>query len=132
MCRNAGAVFNNSHYPGHKRCVRMQQTQTNNLGPTAACAHSKDNTNDCCRVHHPRLNEAVEAIRRVVRRLCIIPYSERSGKGELRYLQVTAIGTQLRAPAAQRDPHALVQVSAAVVRIPSLVIPAGRASTLAL
>jgi hypothetical protein len=48
-----------------------------------------------------------------VRRLGITPYSERSGRGELRYLQLTAVGTQPDAPAAQDDPQASVQVRAA-------------------
>lgn len=62
------------------------------------------------RVHHPRLNEAVDAVRRSVQRLGIRPYSERTGRGELRYLQLTAVGSQRAAPAAQRDSQAAVQV----------------------
>lgn len=61
-------------------------------------------------MHHPRLNEAVEAVRVSVRRLGIAPYSERTGAGELRYLQLTAVGSQPGAPAAQCDPHAALQV----------------------
>lgn len=56
------------------------------------------------------MNEAVDAIRGMLRRLRIVPYDERTGAGELRYLQLTAVGTQAGAPAAQRDPRASVQV----------------------
>ena len=45
-----------------------------------------------------------------MRRQSITPYSEHNGRGELRYLQLTAIGTQPDRPAAQHDPQASVQV----------------------
>ena len=47
-----------------------------------------------------------------MRRQSITPYSEHNGRGELRYLQLTAIGTQPDRPAAQSDPLASVQVRA--------------------
>jgi hypothetical protein len=49
-----------------------------------------------------------------VRRQSITPYSEHNGRGELRYLQLTAIGTQPNEPAAQHDPQASVQVRSTI------------------
>lgn len=43
-------------------------------------------------------------------RLGVVPYDERSGKGNLRYLQLTAVGTDPAQPAAEQDPDAAVQV----------------------
>lgn len=45
-----------------------------------------------------------------MRRHSITPYSEHNGRGELRYLQLTAVGMQPDRPAAQHDPQASVQV----------------------
>ena len=73
-------------------------------------------------MHHPRINAAVEAVRACLKELRVAPYREaRSGGGgrgggtsssggELRYLQLTAVGTQEGQPAAQEDPLASVQV----------------------
>ena len=43
-----------------------------------------------CRVHHPRINEAVDLVLQVVKEQQIWPYNERTGAGELRYVQLTA------------------------------------------
>ena len=62
------------------------------------------------RVHHPRINAAVEAVLAAIRALQVVPYNEGSAKGELRYLQLTAVGNQPGAQVAQHDPLAAVQV----------------------
>lgn len=40
-----------------------------------------------CLVHHPHLNQAFEIIRKWIQEHSIIPYEEKNGTGELRYLQ---------------------------------------------
>ena len=41
-------------------------------------------------MHHPRINEAVELVLKVMKEQKIWPYNERTGAGELRYVQLTA------------------------------------------
>jgi 23S rRNA (uracil1939-C5)-methyltransferase len=41
----------------------------------------------CCRVHHPNINRGIEAVRRMILEKNIVPYEEKSGNGDLRYLQ---------------------------------------------
>ena len=64
------------------------------------------------RVQHPRINEAAEAVRAAAAELRVQPYVEGTGAGALRYLQLTAVGTDPERPAAQHDPRALVQACA--------------------
>ncbi len=64
------------------------------------------------RVQHPRINEAAEAVRAAAADLRVPPYVESTGAGALRYLQLTAVGTDPESPAAQHDPRALVQACA--------------------
>ena len=66
-----------------------------------------------CRVQHPRINEAADAVRAAVAELRVPPYVESTGAGALRYLQLTAVGSDPERPTAQRDPRALVQARAA-------------------
>jgi 23S rRNA (uracil1939-C5)-methyltransferase len=40
-----------------------------------------------CLVHHPHLNQAFEIVRRWMQKHTLIPYEEKTGRGELRYLQ---------------------------------------------
>lgn len=40
-----------------------------------------------CLVHHPHLNQAFEIVRRWIQEHQLVPYEERTGRGELRYLQ---------------------------------------------
>jgi hypothetical protein len=61
-------------------------------------------------VQHPRINEAVEAVRAATTDLRVPPYAESTGRGSMRYLQLTAVGSDAAQPAAQHDPRALVQV----------------------
>ncbi|HRD55711.1 MAG TPA: hypothetical protein PLC42_04865 [Parachlamydiaceae bacterium] len=42
-----------------------------------------------CAVHHPKINEAVYHIKEWIRQKKILPYNEKTGKGELRYIQLT-------------------------------------------
>eukprot|EP00192_Tetraselmis_astigmatica_P004593 CAMPEP_0117666122 /NCGR_PEP_ID=MMETSP0804-20121206/10195_1 /TAXON_ID=1074897 /ORGANISM="Tetraselmis astigmatica, Strain CCMP880" /LENGTH=479 /DNA_ID=CAMNT_0005473621 /DNA_START=209 /DNA_END=1648 /DNA_ORIENTATION=+ len=66
-----------------------------------------------CRVHHPRINEAVLLIERIARQLNVTPYDEVSGSGDLRYIQLTASARTYAATPhqAQHDPFASVQVA---------------------
>lgn len=41
-----------------------------------------------CKVHHPKINEAVELIKEKIKQEKIEPYDEATGKGELRYIQL--------------------------------------------
>ena len=61
-------------------------------------------------MQHPRINEAVEAVRTAAADLRVAPYVESTGRGSLRYLQLTAVGADPVRPAAQDDLRALVQV----------------------
>lgn len=62
------------------------------------------------RVQHPRLNAALQLVREAVQHLGIRPYDEASGRGELRYLQLTAAGSETSGWMAQQDSQASVQV----------------------
>ena len=62
------------------------------------------------RIHHPRINKAIDLIRQVANTLQIPPYDELDGKGKLRYVQLTAAGTDPGAPNAHLDPYACIQV----------------------
>lgn len=47
-----------------------------------------------CVAHHPRLNEAFDALRCALLEVgCVEPYDERTGAGELRYVQASCYGT---------------------------------------
>jgi 23S rRNA (uracil1939-C5)-methyltransferase len=41
-----------------------------------------------CRVHHPQINRAVDAVRELIKQEEIVPYNENSHLGDLRYLQL--------------------------------------------
>lgn len=52
----------------------------------------------------------MEAVRQAAAALGVRPYDEASGSGSLRYLQLTAVGSDPLRPVAQTDPAARVQV----------------------
>ena len=62
------------------------------------------------RVQHPRINAALQLVREAIQHLGICPYDEANGVGELRYLQLTAAGSEATGWKAQQDPDASVQV----------------------
>lgn len=41
-----------------------------------------------CQTHHPSINQAVESIQNMIKKFHLEPYDERSGQGELRYIQL--------------------------------------------
>ena len=61
-----------------------------------------------CVVQHPRLNDAAALIASACARAGIRAYDETTGEGELRYVQLTAVGADGRA---DLDPDAAVQVA---------------------
>ncbi|KAK9861316.1 hypothetical protein WJX84_012131 [Apatococcus fuscideae] len=65
---------------------------------------------DNCRVQHPCINAAMQLVREAVQGLGICPYNEAIGTGELRYLQLTAAGSEFSSWQAQQDAQASVQV----------------------
>ncbi len=62
------------------------------------------------RVQHGRIDAAVQLVREIMRRFQIRPYDESTGQGELRYLQLTAAGSETSGFRAQCDAAASVQV----------------------
>ncbi len=70
-----------------------------------------DGNHDVCSIHHLRINEASEAVCQAVNRLGIEPYNEKTGKGALRYIQLTAAGGEASGRRAEQDPLATVQAS---------------------
>ena len=56
----------------------------------------------------------MDLVRSVMQACQICPYDEASGQGELRYLQLTAAGSEASCRKAQNDPHAAIQVKATV------------------
>lgn len=61
------------------------------------------------RIHHPRINEAIECLREAMSALSVQPYHETDSTGELRYVQLTVAHTSPYP--AQHDLSAQVQVS---------------------
>ena len=62
-----------------------------------------------CLIHHPRINEAAEAIKNLMKKLSVSPYNERSRQGLFRYIQLTVVGREVRGYRAEEDPEASVQ-----------------------
>lgn len=57
-----------------------------------------------CRVHHPSINEAALVVKAAVDELRVQPYEEATGRGQLRYVQLTV------GQSSPRDPACCVQV----------------------
>eukprot|EP00850_Spirogloea_muscicola_P004222 SM000018S03587 [mRNA] locus=s18:94827:100135:- [translate_table: standard] len=64
-----------------------------------------------CRAHHPSINAAVELIRDTITDLRIQPYSEETGLGSLRYIQLVLSTYNTAIPLAERYAQGKVQVS---------------------
>lgn len=62
-----------------------------------------------CAIHASRINDAVELVLRLVNALGVAPYEDSSGRGALRYLQMTALPRPSR-DRAEEDPDAVVQL----------------------
>ena len=79
---------------------------------TAAAAPTDHETSvalcSCGRIHHPRINAAVDAIRKAIRGLKVDPYREDSNAGALRYVQLTV--ANINRESGQHDSTAAVQV----------------------
>ncbi|KAF5834701.1 hypothetical protein DUNSADRAFT_8526 [Dunaliella salina] len=65
-----------------------------------------------CSIHHPRINQAVALIKQLTQQQGTVPYEEATGRGQLRYIQLTAVSSDLKhhLTPAENDPSALVQV----------------------
>ena len=63
-----------------------------------------------CVVHHPSINRAAAAVVEAANRLGVKAYDETTGKGRLRYVQLTAVASD-DAGRADLDPDAAVQIA---------------------
>ncbi|CAN1823022.1 Uncharacterized RNA methyltransferase pc1998 [Linum perenne] len=63
------------------------------------------------RAHHPRINAAVELLRKGIIALRILPYDEDLGTGDLRYVQMAVTTHNTSLPASDRYRNGKVQVS---------------------
>jgi tRNA/tmRNA/rRNA uracil-C5-methylase (TrmA/RlmC/RlmD family) len=63
-----------------------------------------------CVVHHPSINRAAAAVVEAANRLGVKAYDETTGKGRLRYVQLTAVASD-NAGRADLDPDAAVQIA---------------------
>ncbi|KAL8038815.1 hypothetical protein ABFX02_11G132300 [Erythranthe guttata] len=64
-----------------------------------------------CQAHHPRINAAVELLRKAIVELNIEPYDEDNGTGELRYVQMAVTTYSTSLPSAERYKNGKVQVA---------------------
>ncbi|XP_027101935.2 uncharacterized protein [Coffea arabica] len=64
-----------------------------------------------CKAHHPRINAAVELLKQGISDLCIEPYDEDQGTGELRYVQMAVTTYDTSLPVSQRYQNGKVQVA---------------------
>ncbi|CAN0925373.1 Uncharacterized RNA methyltransferase pc1998, partial [Linum grandiflorum] len=64
-----------------------------------------------CKAHHPRINAAVELLRKGIIELRILPYDEDLGTGDLRYVQMAVTTHNTSLPASERYRNGKVQVS---------------------
>ncbi|CAI0457604.1 unnamed protein product [Linum tenue] len=63
------------------------------------------------RAHHPRINAAVELLRKGITALRILPYDEDQGTGDLRYVQMAVTTHNTSLPVSDRYKNGKVQVS---------------------
>ena len=64
-----------------------------------------------CVVHHPSINRAAAAVVEAANRLGVKAYDETTGKGQLRYVQLTAVASSDDVGRADLDPDAAVQIA---------------------
>ncbi|CAI0457707.1 unnamed protein product [Linum tenue] len=64
-----------------------------------------------CKAHHPRINAAVELLRKGITALRILPYDEDQGTGDLRYVQMAVTTHNTSLPVSDRYKNGKVQVS---------------------
>ncbi|KAI5055006.1 hypothetical protein GOP47_0030151 [Adiantum capillus-veneris] len=63
-----------------------------------------------CRTHHPKINAAVELLKAGIQELGIQPYDEDTGRGELRYVQMSVTTYNTTIPVKERYANGKVQV----------------------
>lgn len=93
ICRAAGLASPTVHAApglGHRHRARLAvrgRARSPKIGLFEAGSHRIVDTPGCV-VHHPRINEAVAALKRAIRATGVAPYHEAAHQGALRYVQV--------------------------------------------